>query len=32
MPSAALRAAASRRVALLDEIKARDGKPPKDKA
>ncbi|MDF3074476.1 MAG: hypothetical protein K0S54_2143 [Alphaproteobacteria bacterium] len=32
MPSAALRAAAARRVALLDEMKARDGKPPRDKA
>jgi hypothetical protein len=32
LPHAALRAAAARRLALLEEIRARDGKPPRDKA
>lgn len=31
LPTPALRALALRRIALLDEIKKRDGKPPKDK-
>jgi hypothetical protein len=32
LPSPVLRAAAARRIVLLDQMKARDGKPPRDKA